>query len=82
MAEFSLAATKQREVKPYDDITFVLLVGIASFASALINGRTVDKTTYYTLSPDIRASGSYQFGCLVVHLALDSYLVAVQVAEA
>ena len=27
MAEFSLAATKQREVEPNDDITFSLLVG-------------------------------------------------------
>ena len=45
MAEFSLAATKQSEVEPHEDITFVyrydttsrLLVGIASFASPLTN---------------------------------------------
>ena len=72
MAKFSLAATKQREVEPYDDITFVywsimtpnscLLVGIASFASALIEDKychTVvgQMTTTYTLSLDIQASG-------------------------
>ena len=74
-------ATKQREMEPYDDITcllvgnnstFRLLVGKASFASALIKfkyGRTVGQSPEdcCTLNPDIRASGN---NCTTVHVKL------------
>ena len=72
-------------MEPYDDVTcllvgndstFRLLVGIASFASALIEfkyGRTVgrsvgrSKEDYRTLNPDIQTSRN---NCTTVHVKL------------
>ena len=73
MAEFFLAATKRREVKPFDDITFVyrsamttsrLLVEIAHFVSVLIEYkyslRVIGQTTTILLAQISRSKSRLQ----------------------
>ena len=74
MAEFLLAATKRREVKPFDDITFVyrsamttsrLLVRIAHFVSVLIEYkyslRVIGQTTTILLAQISRSKSRLQW---------------------